>query len=96
MNKNIFIPSVASLFVLIFFIISNIIPVWFVAALSVLTFIIVHLSFELFSEKREEQAEDAKQNQKKILEKAFRKGQSGAFKGYGFNKENKSWIIKNK
>lgn len=85
-----------SLLFLIFLLISGVFPIWFNIVLSLIIFIITKFGLDIFYENREEKIEEVRTNQKRILEKAFIKGQSGAFKGYGFSKENKKWVIKNK
>ncbi|MEK6937138.1 MAG: hypothetical protein AABW58_03650 [Nanoarchaeota archaeon] len=96
MNKNhIFVSGFISLLVFLFFLISNF-PFWFSLALAIVVFIVFILGLEILSSKNKEKMKYAKQTQAKVLENAFMRGQKGAFKGYGFNKQNKSWVLKNK
>ncbi len=97
MNKNNIIKAVVvSFLIFVFLLISRIVSVLLSLALTIISFIIINLILNMFNEKEMGKAESAKMNQARVLEKAFMKGQTGAFKGYGFNKENKSWVLKKK
>lgn len=93
-KKSLVISVLFSLLFLVFFLFSETVPMLISLVLTIIIFIVSYFALDIFYEKEKEEFKSARLKQKEILEKAFRKGQVGGAKGYGFSEENKKWVLK--